>query len=60
MLNELLNVDAEDDAAVVRPTDEVDISVMQEINRVTFCIIRDTRRREVRLWGSGWPMVRRV
>lgn len=54
-------MDAEDDAAIVGATDEVDVSVMEEINWVPFCNVRNTRRREVSLRrGLGRPIMGRV
>lgn len=42
-------MDAEDRATIVRATDEVDVSVMEEISWVSFCNVWNTRRKEVRL-----------
>lgn len=42
-------MDAEDGTTIVRAADEVDISVMEEVNWMLFCDIRNIRRREVRL-----------
>ena len=51
MLDEPLTMEAEDDATIVGLADKVDISVMEEIDRVSFCDVRDTRRRKIRWRG---------
>jgi hypothetical protein len=51
----------EDNAVVVRATDEVNVSVMKEIDRVSFGDVGDVRRSEGRLRrGMGLSTVGRV
>ena len=60
-MNEPLTVNTEDGAATVRPTYEVDVPVMEEVDWVSFCNVRDARRSEGRLRrGLRPPVLGRV